>query len=152
MPVPPFPPPPATSGTDGGWRPDVPNAEEAQPPVVPAPALPAWPAPGNVTAPESVAHAPAAHPRQSAGTVYGGPPGQVTAALPTAADAVENSGSLTGHILAQGWPDTIPAKSHTTRVVAVLVVGLGIVVAVGLLMVFAIGDVFGALFEGLLNG
>lgn len=86
--------------------------------------------------------------------MYGAPTGHTTVALPTGdpVENVENSGSLTGHILAQGWPDTVPTQSHTTRVVAVLAVGLGLVVVVGLLLVLALGDVFGAFFEGLLKG
>lgn len=89
--------------------------------------------------------------RQQAGTVYGGPTGHLTVALPTA-NPVENSGSLTGHILAQGWTDTPTTKSNTTRVVAVLVAGLGLLIAIGLLMVFAAGDVIGVLFDGMLKG
>lgn len=134
MPVPPFPPPPATSGTGQGWGSGTPGtADGTQTQAIPASAaaLPSWPA--------------------STGTVYGAPTAHTTVALPTG-DPVENSGSLTGHILAQGWPDTVPTKSHTTRVVAVLAIGLGIVVAVGLLLVLAAGDVFGAFFEGLLKG
>jgi hypothetical protein len=64
---------------------------------------------------------------------------------------VENSGSLTGHILAQGWSDAPVPPASTTKVVAVLLVGLGILVAVGLLVVFAVGDAFSSLFDGLLS-
>jgi hypothetical protein len=71
-------------------------------------------------------------------------------ALP-AGNPVENSGSLTGHILAQGWSDTPTPAASTARVVMVLLIGLGILVAVGLLVVFAAGDAFSSLFDGLLN-
>ncbi|MBF9128506.1 hypothetical protein I0C86_05815 [Plantactinospora sp. S1510] len=62
---------------------------------------------------------------------------------------MENSGSLTGHILAQGWTDTPSQKTNTGRVVIVLLIGLGILVAVGLLVVLLFGDAFSNLFDGL---
>jgi len=64
----------------------------------------------------------------------------------------ENSGSLTGHILAQGWADAPAQDDHgTTKVVLVLVVGLGVVVAISVLVAFAIGSVFSDIFGGLLG-
>ena len=85
------------------------------------------------------------------GTVYGGPSGHLTVALPSGNPAVENSGSLTGHILAQGWSDSPTTPASTAKVVVVLLVGLGILVAVGLLVVLVAGDAFSSLFDGLLN-
>ncbi|MBO4210187.1 hypothetical protein GSF22_29970 [Micromonospora echinofusca] len=84
------------------------------------------------------------------GTVYGGEldgPGFATVYLP---NEVENTGSLTGHILAQGWADTPAAKSgSTTKVVVVLAAALGVLVAISLIVVVfandAIGDFFGNL-------
>lgn len=87
--------------------------------------------------------------QRAEGTLYGGPEGHVTVSMPT--NQVENSGSLTGHILAQGWTDTPAQKSNTAKVVLVLLVGLGILVAVGLLVVLLAGDVFSSLFDGLLS-
>ncbi|MDG4790584.1 hypothetical protein O7626_32515 [Micromonospora sp. WMMD1102] len=84
------------------------------------------------------------------GTVYGGPEGHVTVSMPV--NAVENSGSLTGHILAQGWTDTPAQKTDNAKVVLVLLVGLGILVAIGLLVVLMLGDAFNNLFDGLLSG
>jgi len=66
--------------------------------------------------------------------------------------SVENSGSLTGHILAQGWADTSTEGNSTTRVAVVLMVGVGILVAVGLLVVMAVGDLFNGVFGGLIDG
>lgn len=88
------------------------------------------------------------------GTVYGGPgdpgPGHLTVALPPG-HPLENSGSLTGHILSQGWPDAPEVKDNTTKVIVVLLAGLGILVAVGLLVVLGAGDIFGSLFNGMLK-
>ena len=81
--------------------------------------------------------------------MYGGPGSHLTVALP--ANSVENSGSLTGHILAQGWSDTPTPTASTAKVVMVLLIGLGILVAVGLLVVLLAGDAFSSLFDGLLN-
>jgi hypothetical protein len=59
---------------------------------------------------------------------------------------------LTGHILAQGWPDApTPTDPNTIKVIVVLLAGLGILVAVGLLIVFGAADAFGGLFDGLIN-
>jgi hypothetical protein len=63
----------------------------------------------------------------------------------------ETSGSLTGHILAQGWADTPTPKSNA-KVFLMLLAGLGILVAAGLIMVLATGDTLSKLFGGLLGG
>lgn len=82
--------------------------------------------------------------------MYRGAPGTSTSAM---RDQVENSGSLTGHILAQGWTDTPTQQSSNNRkVVLVLLVGLAFLVAVGLLVVLLVGDSFNSLFGGLLGG
>jgi hypothetical protein len=132
MPAPPFPPPPATYG---------PAATPAAQTGTSGPTTP-------------IAAPPTAGSQRRQGTLYGGPgspgSGQLTMALPPG-DPVENSGSLTGHILAQGWPDTPTSPASTTKVVVALLVGLGILVVVGLLVVFAVGDIFSNLFGGVLN-
>ncbi|MGY0004887.1 hypothetical protein ACW0Q9_13390, partial [Micromonospora sp. I033] len=128
-----FPPPPAVTGTPGStpfagagqpgtaapWAtarsaaPPLPTA----PPPVPAPALPAWPA--------------------SAGTDG---PGFATVSFPQG-NPLENSGSLTGHILAQGWAEDGPAtRSSNTRVVIVLAAALALLVSISLLVVFLAND------------
>lgn len=90
------------------------------------------------------------------GTLYGGLEqtgiGRRTMSLPFRRD-LENTGSLTGHILAQGRADEMP-QSHSTmaRVVLGLLIGLGILVAIGLLVVAGVGGVFGTLMGGLLAG
>jgi hypothetical protein len=85
--------------------------------------------------------------------VYGGADysdlGQMTvAAVPS---AVETSGSLTGHILAQGWADAPTSKGSTTKVIVALLVGLGVLVLIGLIVAFTAGDLFNKLFGGLLR-
>lgn len=87
------------------------------------------------------------------GTVYGGGPGagRMTVALPPG-HPLENSGSLTGHILAQGWPEAPTSNTNTAKVVLVMLVGLGVLIAVGLIIVLAAGDAFRSLFGGLLGG
>ncbi|GAB3965209.1 hypothetical protein GCM10027615_09590 [Plantactinospora veratri] len=121
-----------------------------RPPTVGRPpgAGPASPLPSGPT-PHSPGYRDWARDQRAEGTVYGGPEGHVTVSMPT--NQVENSGSLTGHILAQGWTDTPAQKTNTTRVVLVLLIGLGILVAVGLLVVLLVGDAFSSLFDGLLS-
>ncbi|GAB3948352.1 hypothetical protein GCM10027614_45270 [Micromonospora vulcania] len=87
-----------------------------------------------------------------AGTVYGGGdgPGFSTVTLP--ASAVENSGSLTGHILAQGWADTPAERSSTGRVVIVLVAALALLVTVSVLVVLLANDALDGLVGSVLSG
>jgi hypothetical protein len=148
-------------------------------PVVPAAALPSWPEPTNLTRPgyppaiatqpittpppaiatQPVQPAPA-DPRAAGdeqrgrGTVYGGTGGSgvadMTIPVPRG-NPLENSGSLTGHILAQGWTDTPTPNTGTMKMIGVLIAGLAVLVAIGLLVVFAAGDTFSALFGGLLG-
>jgi hypothetical protein len=95
---------------------------------------------------------PAAVPQQRAqGTVYGGladyAPADMT--MPVSINPVENSGSLTGHILAQGWregPDH-ERRSNVKVVVAMLVVLLTLV-GVSLLFLFTVGDAFSDMIGG----
>ncbi|MEU8084631.1 hypothetical protein AB0B57_13535 [Micromonospora sp. NPDC049101] len=87
-----------------------------------------------------------------AGTVYGSGdgPGFTTIAMP--ANAVENSGSLTGHILAQGWADTPAERSRNTRVMIVLAAALGLLVAISVMVVLLAGDALDGLVGSVLKG
>ncbi|PWU49092.1 hypothetical protein DLJ47_27185 [Micromonospora sp. S4605] len=65
---------------------------------------------------------------------------------------MENSGSLTGHILAQGWADSPAAeRSSNTRVVIVLAASLGLLVAISVLVVLLANDVMDGLVGGILT-
>jgi hypothetical protein len=92
--------------------------------------------------------------REQGGT-YGGladyAPGDMT--MPISMNAVENSGSLTGHILAQGWRDVpeVQRRSNVKVVVAMLLV-LGFLVGVSLLFVFTVGDAFSNMIGGVFSG
>ncbi|MEU8296163.1 hypothetical protein AB0C04_02600 [Micromonospora sp. NPDC048909] len=86
------------------------------------------------------------------GTVYSAGtdgPGFTTIALPSPA---ETSGSLTGHILAQGWSDTPAERSSTTRVVVVLAAALGLLVVISVLIVLLAGDAVDGLIGSVLSG
>ncbi|MER6596328.1 hypothetical protein ABT214_31655, partial [Micromonospora purpureochromogenes] len=87
-----------------------------------------------------------------ASTVYGGTegPGFATVSFP-AGNPLENSGSLTGHILAQGWADTPAERSRTTRVVVVLAASLGLLVAISVLIVLLANDAMDGLVGNILN-
>ncbi|MEU4622392.1 hypothetical protein AB0G04_20795 [Actinoplanes sp. NPDC023801] len=77
------------------------------------------------------------------GTVYstGGYPA-IDMTMPVS-DPVENSGSLTGHILAQGWYDApVDQRSSNLKVVIAMLVVLGLLVTVSLVFVFTAGDAF----------
>ncbi|MEU4565812.1 hypothetical protein [Micromonospora sp. NPDC023956] len=89
------------------------------------------------------------------GTVYGGSvtegPGFATVALPTG-NPVENTGSLTGHILAQGWADTPTERPRTARVVIVLAASLALLVAISVVVALMANDAMGGLMDNLING
>lgn len=83
------------------------------------------------------------------GTLYGGAEG--AEAAPAVSTDPENTGSLTGHILAQGRTDEPPqTRSITTRLVLGLLIGLGILVTSALLVIAGVGGVLGTLINGLL--
>jgi hypothetical protein len=78
------------------------------------------------------------------GTVYGtGGYAAIDTTMPVSLNPVETSGSLTGHILAQGWHDEIVdrRRSNVKVVVAMLVV-LGLLVTVSLVFLLTAGNAF----------
>ncbi|GGM20924.1 hypothetical protein GCM10012279_44150 [Micromonospora yangpuensis] len=90
-----------------------------------------------------------------ASTVYGSGtdgPGFNTVSLPPGNPAVENSGSLTGHILAQGWSEPSNQRSSNTRVVIVLAVALTLLVAISVLVVLIGSDLMDNLLGGAAAG
>lgn len=157
-------PPPAPSPSVAA--PPIPAPPVPAPPtlVVPAPALPTWPPSTNPTeqrydtarrgtAAYSASGSPAppepAYQRgpDPAGTNHGRTdgPGFTTVSFPQG-NPLENSGSLTGHILAQGWAEDPPTtRSNTTKVVIVLAASLGLLIAISLLVVFLANDAMSGL-------
>jgi hypothetical protein len=128
----PFPPPVA-----------APAPTQAAPAVPPAPALPSWPESLNPTAPGASPAAADYHrwaQGQRTGRLYGQQeePEFVTGGYPAA--TLENSGSLTGHILAQGRTDGIPVKRGYAKVGLFLAVGLGVLVGIGVLVVLFVSN------------
>lgn len=87
-----------------------------------------------------------------AGTVYGNGEGAGFTTIAIPANAVETSGSLTGHILAQGWSDTPSERSRNTRVVIVLAAALGLLVAISVMVVLLAGDALDGLVGNVLKG
>jgi hypothetical protein len=65
--------------------------------------------------------------------------------------ALENSGSLTGHILSQGRYDTPPPKSRTTKVVVIMFVVLGLLVVGGLVAAIFFRDAITQLLNGFVS-
>jgi hypothetical protein len=87
------------------------------------------------------------------GTVYGGAgpgPAQMTMAV-ASGSPLESSGSLTGHILSQGRSDGPAPAANTAKVFLIMALVLGILVAVGALVVLATGDTFSDLFDSILK-
>lgn len=85
------------------------------------------------------------------GTVYGAGHGERDRTRSVPAGSLENSGSLTGHILAQGWSDTPSSNRNNTKVVLIMLLVLTGMVGLGLAVVLAAGDGFNTLFDGLIN-
>jgi hypothetical protein len=88
--------------------------------------------------------------RPQAGQLYsstGGYPA-VDMTMP-ASDPVENSGSLTGHILAQGWHDAqVDQRRGNLKVVVAMLVVLGLLVTVSLIFVLTVGSSFSDMLNG----
>ncbi|MEV6305065.1 hypothetical protein AB0M02_37025 [Actinoplanes sp. NPDC051861] len=105
-----------------------------------APTTPVSPVPGGVPQ------------QRGQGTVYstGGYP-SIPAPTPSpsidmtmpVSDPLENSGSLTGHILAQGWHDApVEQRRSNLKVVVAMLAVLALLVTVSLIFVFTAGDTF----------
>ena len=77
------------------------------------------------------------------GTVYGtGGYPAIDMTMPVS-DPAENSGSLTGHILAQGWYDApVDQRRSNVKVVVAMLAVLGLLVTVSLVFLFTAGDAF----------
>ena len=80
------------------------------------------------------------------GTVYGGSSGATS--LPT---PLENSGSLTGHILSQGTADLPPPKSRTAKVLVIILGILVVLVGGGLVVAYYFQDFITDLFSDFTN-
>ncbi|WIM96744.1 hypothetical protein ACTOB_000206 [Actinoplanes oblitus] len=86
------------------------------------------------------------------GTLYstGGYP-SIDMTMPVS-DPAENSGSLTGHILAQGWYDApVEQRRGNFKVVLAMLVVLGLLVTVSLVFLFTVGDSFSDMLKGIAN-
>ncbi|KUL39089.1 hypothetical protein ADL15_10520 [Actinoplanes awajinensis subsp. mycoplanecinus] len=61
----------------------------------------------------------------------------------------ENSGSLTGHILAQGWYDApVEQRRGNLKVILAMLIVLGVLVTVSLVFVFTVGSSFTDMLTG----
>jgi hypothetical protein len=88
--------------------------------------------------------------QRSAGTVYGGAGAYPEMTMPVPASSLESSGSLTGHILAQGWVDTPHTRRRgNTKTVVVMLLVLGGMIGVSVLFLFTAGDAISRFFMGL---
>jgi hypothetical protein len=65
--------------------------------------------------------------------------------------ALDNSGSLTGHILSQGRYDAPPPKSRTAKVVVIMLVVLGMLVVGGLVAGIFFRDAITQLLNGIFS-
>jgi hypothetical protein len=174
-PQPIFPPPPTIPGSSGLPTYTVPPAagkQAATPPPSPfgfggpAPATqPFGPKTPTVQVSPPPAHPVADDPaatmavpqqrteQRGPGTVYGtGGYEQIEMTMPVSTNPVENSGSLTGHILAQGWRDEIVDRRRSNlRVAIAMLVVLGLLVTVSLVFLLTAGSDFTDMVKGMFN-
>ena len=90
---------------------------------------------------------------QLGGTLYntGGHP-EIDMTMPVSTNPVENSGSLTGHILAQGWRDEIVDRRRSNlKVAIVMLVVLGLLVTISVVFLFTAGSAFSDMMGGLFS-
>jgi hypothetical protein len=158
----------------GAWAYTLPSASAGTAPTGPAigPPSMSWPpsaAPSSPAVAADRAPAPPSVPQVGAsaeygvwarnqrppGAVYGGPAGagagQLTTAPPVDSPA-EQSGSFTGHILAHGRIDAPTSNARTTQVIAVLLIVVAALSAIGLLVAATAGEAVGRLFGALIGG
>ncbi|GIJ26568.1 hypothetical protein Vqi01_17300 [Micromonospora qiuiae] len=77
---------------------------------------------------------------------YGDAASSATVAFPA---GEENSGSLTGHILAQGWAESAgEASTSTLRVVIVMAIALALLVGISVLVVLLANDALSSVASG----
>jgi hypothetical protein len=121
-------------------------------PAAPVSTPPARPATYGSPSAASGSGQSAASPLQRAqGTVYGGLAdyAPVDMTMPVMVNPVENSGSLTGHILAQGWRDGADTQRRSNVKVAVaMLLVLLVLVGVSVLFLFTVGDAFSDMIGG----
>jgi hypothetical protein len=89
------------------------------------------------------------------GTIYGGAPTTQSAiemTMPVSMSPLENSGSLTGHILAQGWDQGRDTRRRSNVKVAVaMLLVLFALVGVSLLFLATAGTAFSDWIHGIFN-
>ncbi|WP_229071923.1 hypothetical protein [Actinoplanes sp. DH11] len=126
----------------------------------PVPTGTSYGAPATTPVPPSQNGVPQQRAQQAGGTVYGtgGYPSigsqypSIDTTMPVSMDAVENSGSLTGHILAQGWHDApVDQRRSNFKVVVAMLAVLGLLVTISLIFVFTAGDAFTDMVKNLAN-
>ena len=108
------------------------------------------PAKGHSTSTDSGGAVP--HPRAQ-GTVYGGAPqSAIEMTMPVAMNPLENSGSLTGHILAQGWDQGRDTRRRSNAKVGVaMMLVLLALIGVSLLFLATTGSAFSDWIHGILK-
>jgi hypothetical protein len=85
------------------------------------------------------------------GTVYGGMEADspIDMTMPVTMNAIDNSGSLTGHILSQGWAETPDSgRRNNTKVLIAMFIVLLALVGVSLLFLFTAGSAFTDMLNG----
>ena len=88
--------------------------------------------------------------QRTAGTVYGGAGAYPEMTMRVPASSLESSGSLTGHILAQGWVDTPHTRRRgNTKTVVVMLLVLAGMIGLSVLFLFTAGDAISRFFMGL---
>ena len=88
------------------------------------------------------------------GTIYGGPAAHsaIDMTMPVAMNPLENSGSLTGHILAQGWDQGRDTRRRSSAKVGVaMMLVLFVLIGVSLLFLATAGSAFSDWIHGIFN-
>ena len=88
------------------------------------------------------------------GTVYGGPAAHsaIDMTMPVAMNPLENSGSLTGHILAQGWDQGQDTRRRSNvKVGLAMMLVLIVLIGVSLLFLATAGSAFSDWIHGIFN-
>ena len=87
--------------------------------------------------------------QRGGGTLYGAQHSPIDMTMPVTMNAVENSGSLTGHILSQGWDRGVDTRRRSNLKVGIaMLIVLLLLVGVSVLFLFTTGVAFTDMING----
>jgi len=91
--------------------------------------------------------------QRNEGTIYGvGTFSAIDMTMPVSTNPLENSGSLTGHILARGWRDeVVDRRRNNLKVGIAMLVVLGLLITVSMVFLLTTGSALSNMIKGIFH-